>query len=127
MFSIVTRDEWGAKPPKEVVHIEGAVPYVIIHHSYQPAACYTNETCIKAMQSMQSFHQDDRGWADIGYNFAVGGDGRVYQGRGFNVMGAHAPPYNNKSIGICLIGDWRSGFRRSFLLEIAAYKFDSLF
>lgn len=58
------------------------------------------------MRSMQSFHQDDRGWNDIGYTFGVGGDGQVYQGRGFNVIGAHAPRYNNRSVGICLIGDW---------------------
>lgn len=41
------------------------------------------------------------------YSFAVGGDGKVYEGRGFNVIGAHAPGYNDKSIGICLIGDWQ--------------------
>lgn len=41
------------------------------------------------------------------YSFAVGGDGKVYEGRGFNVVGAHAPGYNDKSIGICLIGDWQ--------------------
>lgn len=31
----------------------------------------------------------------------------MYEGRGFNVVGAHAPTYNNKSVGICLIGDWQ--------------------
>lgn len=107
-FSIVNRTEWGAKDPKLVEHFEGAAPFVIIHHSYIPAACNTTESCQEAMRSMQSFHQDDRGWNDIGYTFAVGGDGQVYQGRGFNVIGAHAPKYNDRSVGICLIGDWRS-------------------
>lgn len=45
---------------------------------------------------------------NIFQRFAVGGDGKVYEGRGFNVVGAHAPAYNDKSIGICLIGDWQS-------------------
>lgn len=40
-------------------------------------------------------------------SFAIGATGKVYEGRGFNRVGAHAPLYNNKSIGICLIGDWR--------------------
>lgn len=40
-------------------------------------------------------------------SFAIGGDGNIYEGRGFNIVGAHAPKYNSKSVGICLIGDWR--------------------
>lgn len=106
-LQIVNRTEWGANPAKQVERFEGPSPYVIIHHSYIPEACFDSESCQKAMRSMQSFHQDDRGWNDIGYTFAIGGDGQIYEGRGFNVIGAHAPRYNNRSVGICLIGDWR--------------------
>lgn len=102
----VSRDVWSANPPRSVDKFPGPIPFVIIHHSYEPAACYTPADCCKAMQTMQRFHQHDRGWNDIGYSFAIGGDGRIYQGRGFNVVGAHAPRYNDKSVGICLIGDW---------------------
>ncbi|KAK9695859.1 N-acetylmuramoyl-L-alanine amidase [Popillia japonica] len=83
------------------------VPYVIIHHSYIPPACHTTSECIGAMQSMQDFHIYERGWNDIGYSFAVGGDGNAYTGRGWSSVGAHAPLYNSQSIGICVIGDWR--------------------
>lgn len=103
----VSRDAWNANPPREVDKFPGPIPFVIIHHSYEPAACYTPADCVKAMQAMQQFHQQDRGWNDIGYSFAIGGDGRIYQGRGFNVVGAHAPRYNDKSVGVCMIGDWR--------------------
>lgn len=44
-------------------------------------------------------------------SFAIGGDGKVYEGRGFDRVGAHAPSYNNKSIGIVLIGNWESKYR----------------
>lgn len=40
------------------------------------------------------------------FSFAIGGNGEIFEGRGFNVVGAHAPRYNDKSVGICLIGDW---------------------
>lgn len=103
----VSRDVWSANPPRSVDKFPGPIPFVIIHHTYEPAACYTPADCCKAMQAIQRFHQQDRGWNDIGYSFVVGGDGRIYQGRGFNVVGAHAPRYNDKSVGICLIGDWR--------------------
>lgn len=59
---------------------------------------------------MQDYHQLQRGWNDIGYSFAIGGDGMIYVGRGFNVIGAHAPKYNDRSVGICMIGDWRSEY-----------------
>lgn len=66
-FRIVTRSEWNAKPPKEVLYINHKVPYVIIHHSYIPSACYTEKDCIQRMQSMQRGHQEDNHWWDIGY------------------------------------------------------------
>ena len=44
------------------------------------------------------------GWADIGYNFLIGEDGRVYEGRGWKVTGAHTFSYNDSSIGISFIG-----------------------
>lgn len=103
----LSRESWDAKPPKLVTKFAGPIPFVIIHHSYQPGACQSGAECARAMQSMQHFHQQDRGWNDIGYSFGVGGDGRIYQGRGFNVVGAHAPRYNDRSVGICMIGDWR--------------------
>ncbi|XP_065173209.1 peptidoglycan-recognition protein LB-like isoform X2 [Atheta coriaria] len=105
-LEIVSRDDWGARPPKNTSKMSHPVPYVIIHHSYIPEACDTPEKCVAAMQSMQIMHQDTNNWDDIGYNFAIGGDGRIYTGRGWSNCGAHAPSYNNVSIGICFIGDW---------------------
>jgi len=31
-------------------------------------------------------------WMDLGYSFLVGGDGKVYEGRGWNHQGAHTAP-----------------------------------
>lgn len=106
--AIVPRSEWNAREPKLVERFDGKIPFVIIHHSYRPSVSFTEESCEESMRSMQNMHQITNGWNDIGYSFAICGDGRIYQGRGYNVVGAHAPRYNNKSIGICLIGDWTS-------------------
>lgn len=130
-LEIVRRAEWGAMKPRAIDYINQTVPFVIIHHSYTPPACLTSARCTAAMRSMQRFHQIERGWFDIGYQwvkcsysilchlrniceqfinastrFAVGGDGKVYEGRGFNVAGAHAPLYNNRyfpSKSICVL------------------------
>lgn len=107
-MEIVPRSVWHARPPTATEPMSTPVPYVIIHHSYIPPACSTTPDCIKSMQTMQDMHQLQNGWNDIGYSFAVGGDGKAYEGRGWTNVGAHAPTYNNKSIGICVIGDWRT-------------------
>ncbi|KAK9695861.1 N-acetylmuramoyl-L-alanine amidase [Popillia japonica] len=106
-INIVPRESWHARPAIEIKSMPNPVPYVIIHHSYIPPACHTTSECIEAMQFMQNLHMDERGWSDIGYSFAVGGDGNAYTGRGWSSVGAHTPLYNNQSIGICVIGDWR--------------------
>ncbi|XP_047032979.1 peptidoglycan-recognition protein LB-like isoform X1 [Helicoverpa zea] len=106
-FPFVTREQWQARPPVKKTPLQTPVPFVVIHHSYIPAACYDKEQCCAAMRSMQNFHIDDRGWWDIGYSFAVGSDGAAYEGRGWETLGAHALHFNTVSIGICLIGDWR--------------------
>lgn len=111
VLSIVARSEWGARDAKLVETFVGPIPFVIIHHSYIPSACFSEESCEGAMRKMQDMHQLKNGWNDIGYSFAIGADGRIYHGRGYNVIGAHAPNYNNKSIGICLIGDWTSNYK----------------
>lgn len=52
---------------------------------------------------------DGNGWADIGYNFIVGEDGRVYEGRGWGRTGAHAPGFNSQSVGIAFFGTFTNG------------------
>ncbi|RVE47454.1 hypothetical protein evm_007865 [Chilo suppressalis] len=118
-FPFVTRSEWKARMAKQTQPLKTPVPYVVIHHSYTPGACTTKVQCIKAMQNMQNFHMDDRDWWDIGYNYAVGGDGAAYEGRGWDILGAHALHFNSVSIGICIIGDWRSELPPKQQLETA--------
>ena len=68
----------------------------------------TNE-CVASVRAIQRNHQQQRGWDDVGYNFLIGGSdvrAEIYEGRGFDVVGAHAVGYNSRSVGIALIGDW---------------------
>ncbi|TVQ66416.1 MAG: T9SS C-terminal target domain-containing protein, partial [Balneolaceae bacterium] len=59
-------------------------------------------------------HVNGRGWADIGYNWLVDGNGVIYQGRAFNldgnkdVIGAHFSGYNANTMGICVIGHYNN-------------------
>lgn len=50
----------------------------------------------------------DRHFDDIGYNFLVGEDGTVYEGRGWGVMGAHTKGNNHDSLGIAFMGNFNN-------------------
>lgn len=47
---------------------------------------------------------DSKEWEDIGYNFLLGSDGLIYEGRGWNIVGRHTKNYNSCSVGIAFIG-----------------------
>ena len=48
------------------------------------------EECSAEVRKVQDFHMGPgRNWWDIGYNFLIGEDGRIYEGRGFDAQGAH--------------------------------------
>lgn len=93
-----------AQPPKEKLDkLNVPVPYVIISHT-ATENCSFQGRCVLNVRVIQMFHIESKGWNDIGYNFLVGGDGNVYEGRGWESEGAHTYGYNSKSIGIAFIG-----------------------
>ena len=74
-----------------------------LHHSAGWAAT-TLEEGKAAVKSIQRFHQDGRGWSDIGYHFLVDMGGNIYQGRPETVLGAHVGGANTGNIGVCILG-----------------------
>ncbi|XP_013189634.2 peptidoglycan-recognition protein LB [Amyelois transitella] len=119
-FPYMSRGEWGARQSaQDVLPLNYTVPYVVIHHSYIPPACYDNEKCVHAMKAMQDMHIDKNKWWDIGYHFAVGSNGVAYEGRGWGKLGAHALHFNSVSVGICLIGDWTQSLPTSKQIKTA--------
>ncbi|XP_033606966.1 peptidoglycan-recognition protein SC2 [Cryptotermes secundus] len=104
---IISKEEWGGRPPVGSTEpLSLPVPFVVVHHGGMRKYCTTMEECVAIVRSYQNYHIDFNGWNDIGYNFLVGEDGNVYEGRGWEAVGAHAPTYNTRSIGMCIIGDF---------------------
>ncbi|XP_044313558.1 peptidoglycan-recognition protein LC isoform X4 [Drosophila rhopaloa] len=96
--------QWGGRPAKNKL-AEQALPVnrVVISHT-AAEGCESREVCSARAKVVQSFHMDSWDWDHVGYNFLVGGDGRVYEGRGWNYVGAHTKGYNKGTIGISFIG-----------------------
>ncbi|XP_034254910.1 uncharacterized protein LOC117653381 [Thrips palmi] len=104
---LVSRKGWEALPPRRTAPLVTPLRMVIVHHTAM-AAC-SNETACKAsvlgIQNMHMFKMKPP-WDDIGYNFLVGGDGYSYEGRGWDVVGAHTASWNAVSLGVALIGNF---------------------
>uniref|UniRef100_A0A023GMN1 Peptidoglycan-recognition protein n=2 Tax=Amblyomma TaxID=6942 RepID=A0A023GMN1_AMBTT len=103
---VVSRRKWGARRPR------GRSPMrpkqaqrVFIHHT-TGAGCNSLASCSRLMRGHQNYHMNNNRWPDIGYSFLIGGDGRVYEGRGFGIEGAHTIGYNKNAIAISFIGDF---------------------
>ncbi|XP_052214507.1 peptidoglycan-recognition protein SC2-like isoform X2 [Dreissena polymorpha] len=103
---LVSRTEWYAQSSKEAAqYMTMPVSHVFIHHTTMNE-CFSQEKGVIEMRKIQHIHQDLNGWADIGYNFVIGQDGKVYMGRGWDRVGAHTLGWNNKSISFAFTGNF---------------------
>uniref|UniRef100_A0A8C3NE31 Uncharacterized protein n=1 Tax=Geospiza parvula TaxID=87175 RepID=A0A8C3NE31_GEOPR len=106
--AIMPRCLWGARPYRGTpAPLQPPLGSVFLHHTLEPSRpCQTFSACARAMREMQRFHQDTRGWDDIGYSFVVGSDGYLYEGRGWHWVGAHTKGYNTQGFGVGIVGDF---------------------
>lgn len=109
---VVQRKAWGARPPKSrVPAIWTKDTTVRVHHSVSnPPLGKRYSPKLRAaerehMQQLQRFHMEQRGYADIGYNYLIFPSGNVYEGRGKRVLGAHTLGHN-ADCGICFVGNY---------------------
>ncbi|XP_001363587.3 peptidoglycan recognition protein 1 [Monodelphis domestica] len=103
---IVPRSEWGALPSSCLKPLNLPVEYVVVSHTAgQP--CNSASSCEQQMRNIQFYHINTLGWCDIAYNFLIGEDGLIYEGRGWSTLGAHTgPAWNPISLGISFIGNF---------------------
>lgn len=104
---IVTRSQWQARPPRSRTTLTTPVSMLFIHHT-AGSTCSSQAACSSSVRGIQNFHMDNRGWVDIGYNFLVGGDGRVYEGRGWQTVGAHTGCHNRRSVAFSAMGNFEN-------------------
>ena len=97
-----------------------AIERIIVHDlgcSLSSPACNSDTVNpVYLIQNIYRFHAAQRGWDDIGYNYIIDRQGRIYEGKfgGNGVRGAHAyvssrcENFNIGSVGILLLGNYSS-------------------
>ena len=144
---IVTRAEWGAD--ESLKRTSGGcerqfhpLQQIFVHHT---AGSNFDENPKATMRAIYWYHVVRQGWCDIGYNFVVSYDGRIFEGRwardyapweahdsenkaGKVVSGAHVDGYNSGALGISVMGNFDtaepSPATRRSVAELIAWKVD---
>ena len=104
-LTMVSRAQWGAPTAGQHWEAMGPVRFVTLHHTDEHAGMQGLSDA-QIVKNICLTHQR-RGWADIGYHFLIGRDGRIYEGRRADRQGAHSRGVNNRNnLGISLIGNY---------------------
>ena len=105
-FKVYSRSFWGAGAPRSKSYMTSTSNGLFIHHTVAGAPT-TVEGEKAEMRNLQRIAWS-RGFNDISYSFVVFPSGRVYEGRGLNVAGAHTAGYNSSSYAASAAGNYDS-------------------
>lgn len=97
MVAIVSRAQWGARPPTSVVRTTWSKRIGVAVH-------YSAGSPTSTPRDLQDYAMNQLGYMDGHYNFLVDRNGVAYEGRGWLVVAAHSAGNNTAWIGICFIG-----------------------
>lgn len=97
-MQIISRTAWGftgwTTQPAQVPLSERTEYY--IHYD---GAAHINITGDQVPRRIDEEHKSN-GWSGIGYHFVVDQAGNVFEGRGWDLQGAHCPNHNRSAIGV---------------------------
>ena len=107
---IIPRAEWNASPTRLNVNPMSAIRRVTVHHTGEEWTAEDFRTPANKIRAFQRYHQDDRGWADLGYHFVIDRRGRIWEGRSLRYQGAHAgsSQLNKGNVGISVMGNYEN-------------------
>jgi hypothetical protein len=139
---IITRKEWGADESIRKNNQKYApITKLFVHHTVTEADADPAST----VRAIYAYHVQGNGWDDIGYNFLVDAQGKVYEGRWARdyapgekptgedldengVVGAHVLNHNAGSAGVAMLGNFSNGepsqAARDTLVQLMAWKAD---
>ena len=138
--TLINRAEWGADPFVNGSPVPLARPDYVRMTFHHAACCSANtyEEGITQVKGIQDFHQNVRGWSDIGYHFILDQEGRIYQGRPFLdgsvnlanppvlAQGAHVGGANLGNVGVAMLGCYHPSEGPGCVDELSPAARDSL-
>lgn len=103
-FKIVTRKEWGWKPPTFTLP-EHQIKRITIHHS--GVIFKQDEDVVKYLRHLQEWSRTEKHWMDIPYHYMIAPDGTIYEARPLKYPGDTNTTYNPRGHAlICVLGNF---------------------
>lgn len=109
-FEFISREEWSAGAlDSSIPKLSEPIERIIVAHT-AGNSCHGSNSCKLLVKQMQN---GSLGILDVPFNFFIGGDGLVIEGRGFKHEGEHTQSrygsnYNSIGIGVAFIGTFDS-------------------
>ena len=108
IIGLVHREQWGARQPRNVTPLEDReIRGTAVHYSAAAADQVADHAgCAGRVRSIQNFHMDGNGWADIAYSWLTCQHGFAFQGRGWGVRSAAngTNAGNDRYHAVCFLG-----------------------
>lgn len=100
---IVSRKDWGATPWRSsTYHVDiEARDYLFYHYHGGTPRSWQG---VEMAKEIERIHLNN-GWSGVGYGFMVGLDGVAFEGRGWELVGAHCPNFNTRGMSIYFAND----------------------
>jgi len=104
---VVGRAQWaGSGPARSLADPMGSVSRITVHHDgMSPFFSDSKSEAMQRIESIRRAHRG-RGWADIGYHYAIDRSGQVYECRPMSLQGAHVKFHNEHNIGVLVLGNF---------------------
>jgi len=99
-IGVIPSSEWGARA-NNCTSSDPDKYRITIHHTAEEVGA---NDFTSMLRDTQNYHMDSNGWCDIGYHFIITVDGRIWQARPLDRIGAHVGNQNRGNIGISLAG-----------------------
>lgn len=98
---------WGIRAPVDASKRQPLrnPDFIAIHHT-GGLHCRDHSGCTAAMRGIQATHLSRNRYNEIGFNFAIGGNGLVYVGRGWSIQGEFASHLQSRSLSVAFIGNY---------------------
>lgn len=102
------RASWGARArgATRSTHYLASTHGVSLHYEGPTVGRMDHHQCAARVRSIERYHRDRNGWADVAYNALVCQHGHVYEGRGAHIASA-ANGYRDANLGwyaVCYLG-----------------------
>lgn len=104
---VIPRSRWTSAAPRDwLADPMGSVRRITVHHdAIDPMPGTGTDDVARRLDSIRRSHLG-RGWADIGYHYAIDPAGRVWEGRPLRLQGAHVADQNPNNLGIVMLGNF---------------------